>query len=188
MPLLKSIEEKVIFRFTRSIALIVIVLLVVFSLIGLVKYFQGERDTYVLYEDIKKSLTSVKEEATTSIQENVPEIKIPENVEKYLGGENKKVLLGWIEQLDDHQKEDFIKNISDVISLAEKDNPEKVVDIINGYKILKFGRLPTSEIEKYVQKTQKGVVGLSILLMVGLVGLFSLVLVLLAVERNTRGK
>ena len=73
-----------------------------------------------------------------------------------------------------------------IIDEAENENPGKVTEYINGYKTIKFAKITSNQFDKYYQTATKvGIIAL-ILFLMGIIGLFCLVLAVLAVERNTR--
>lgn len=184
--LLKNIEQKVLFTFTRSMALVVVGILFVFLVVGIFSYFTIGKEKYISYEDVRRSLNPPNINTSNSIQDSIPEIVIPSNIERYLGDSNKAILLGWLENLDLDQKKDFIKNLGYVIKDAENNSPNQVIEYVNEYKALKLNKISNNEFEKYSNKAIKAGILIAILTMIGIIGLFSLILVLLAVERNTR--
>lgn len=186
MSFVSKIEQKVIFNITRCMALVVIGLLFVSIILGVIFFFNVGKENQIAYADIEYALNPTSQSGSESIQEVVPQIEIPEKVEKYLGAQNKTFFLGWIRNLDPEKKQDFVDNLSEVISQTEIKSPDKMIDFINKYKELKLARFATDPYGKYTEKAMKAGAGIFILATIGLVGLFSLILVLLAVERNTR--
>ena len=60
------------------------------------------------------------------------------------------------------------------------------MDVINSYKVLKLAKIAARGIDKYAEQAKKGGLLFFGAIMMAMVALFSLVLVLLAIERNTR--
>jgi uncharacterized membrane protein len=187
--LIGKIEQKILFNYTRVLALISIGFLFICLIIGIIAFLNVGKDSFVAYKDVERSLNPPEENASKSIQDRFPDVKIPNNALRYFSdGENKKVLTGWLEGLDKDQQKDFLRNLGYIIDEAEDENPNKVVKYINGYKGLKFAKIKSDQFDEYFQiATKVGIIALILFLMT-IIGLFSLVLVVLAVERNTRPK
>jgi hypothetical protein len=174
--------ERLLFHFTRVFALggsliaILGVVLLMFSLFG-----SGERDSLVKLTDLR----SAQQAENTTVESPNIEVEIPENVKKYISGENEKVLYKWIESLDEKDQEDFIENLSLIITEAENKG-EDVVDVINDYKTAKLSKLQKTEFEKYEKVAERGAIIGAMFGLIIFIALMSLILVMLAIERNTR--
>ena len=184
---IEKIEQKLLFNYTRVLALISIVFLFICLPIGIISFTMVGNDSFVAYKDVVRSLNSTEKNANKTIQDRFPDVKIPNNALRYFSdGENKKVMTGWLSGLEKDQKKDFLSNLEYMIDEAEDENPSKVINYINGYKELKFAKIKTNPFDEYFQTATKvGIIALLLVLM-ALIGLFSLVLVVLSVERNTR--
>jgi len=149
-------------------------------------YYSIEPSTYVSLEDVKASSTATPSQTGLTFQQSTTDVPIPAEIDKYLGSEeNRNIFRGWISDLDLEQKKDYVSNLSALVREAERKG-ENVTDIINQYRLIKPAKLATGQWEKYAQEAQKGATILFISILLAMVGLFSLVLVLLAIERNTR--
>ena len=174
--------ERFLFGFTRVFALggsliaILGVVLLLFSLFG-----SGDRDSLVKLTDLRLA----QQTENTAKPPLKIKVKLPENVKKYLSGENEKIFYGWIKSLDKKDQEDFIDNLSSIISEAEN-KKENVVDVINEYKTAKLSKLQKTEAEKYEKIAEKGAIIGAIFGLVLFIALMTLILIMLAVERNTR--
>lgn len=181
--------EKFLFGFARLVALIGAVA-AIGGIVFCGLFLMGT--TTVSYEEIA-SMHSPSREASGKGTEGMTSAslsyRLPQNLEPYLAGDNKKVLDGWLKGLDsDKQREDFLGNLSKVVAEAVSKGADRanVADTINTYKDLKLKRLSPSEIEKYTAVAARGaaiavILGLVVLLLLG-----SLMLVLLAIERHVR--
>jgi len=186
MLMLDAIERKGLFRFTRFLSFAIILLLCIMIFFSVSFYGSIEPTTYVSMEDIKASSSTSSSQPGLSFQQNAQDVPIPPEVDKYLASEdNRKIAQGWVSGLDVEQKKDFFSNLSLLVQEGERKN-ENVTDIINAYRSMKLAKLSTTQWEKYAQQVQKGATILFVSILLGMVGLFSLVLVLLAIERNTR--
>lgn len=109
--------------------------------------------------------------------------KMPQNLADFFSGDNKGVLDGWFENLENDQKQDFLDNLSRLVAESPKGLS---ADTINKYKDIKLKKLDNSPFAKY-QRIGEIAGGIAVIIAaLFLVILTSLVLVLLAIERNTR--
>ena len=113
-------------------------------------------------------------------------IKLPFIVQKHLSDpDNMKILKNWISGFSLDQKKEFIEELVSVIKVAEE-NDRDVLQAINRYstlKQLKLSELKMAQSASYYENAMTlGAVAATIIT----IALFSLVLVLLAIERNTR--
>jgi len=113
-------------------------------------------------------------------------VSIPPRVRKYLGEkDNKSVLEGWLRGLDADQRQDFLDNLEDVIRYAEQNNLD-VIQAVNAYKELKLQKYRTAESKALDAKVSRYGIAGGMVAAVMLIVALSLVLVMLAIERNTR--
>lgn len=113
-------------------------------------------------------------------------IKLPFIVQKHLSDpDNMKILKNWISGFSLDQKKEFIEELASVIKVAEE-NDRDVLQAINRYstlKQLKLSELKMAQSASYYENAMTlGAIAATIIT----IALFSLVLVLLAIERNTR--
>jgi hypothetical protein len=98
---------------------------------------------------------------------------------------NKSVLEGWLRGLDADQRQDFLDNLEDVIKYAEQNNLD-VIQAVNTYRELKLQKYRAAESKAADARISRyGTIG-GIVAAVMLIVALSLVLVVLAIERNTR--
>jgi hypothetical protein len=173
-------ERDWILMLTKYVAYFSIGLLVVLIGIGGVDYLSIGNNKTVTYAEVERSL-DLKMDPLLTIQAAVPDIKIPNTVAKYLGGENRATFVEWINGLPQKQKKDFIKNLDLIIRQAQKRDPEHIFEYINEYKSLKFKQSSVSPVAKYLMK-----LGLIVVLitMIVLLGLFSMLLLRLSSRKT----
>lgn len=184
-----SVFEKLVFSATRVFALCGAAAVIIgIGVLGLKLLFPGEQTT-VSYAEVTNMMAATSS-PSDSEAENTPSetatVAIPDDLKPYLSGKkNERVLQGWIEGFSESQKKDFMKNMSQVVqeAKAHKVDPN---DAINTYKTLKLKKISSNEIDKYTAIATRvgyiaGVFGLVLIL-----SILSLVLVMLAIERNTR--
>src|SRR5689334_17572283 len=185
-----SAFERLLFGATRLFSLVTSLacLAAIAIALSLVSVLLNSADTHVSYANVALALKAPTDQQATStgLKEALPDFEIPAKVQQYLGGSNEKVLLGWIEPLDPDQRKDFLINLAEVIGDAEHQSAN-VIDAVNKYKELKLGKLRTGTVDKYASQAAEAALVGFIGLMVLLLAILSLVLVLLSIERNTRG-
>jgi len=178
--------ENFLFSFTRVLAIGGSVLALIIIAVLVSGLFDSGKNTYVALEDINveestKNNTIEEASAPPKVQ-----LFIPENIKAYLSGDNEKILQGWLDGIKGQEKkQDFLENMSEVITKAET-NKLEVVNVINNYKTLKLSKLNRSEIEEYKDIGQKVALYAVIFGLIIFIALMSLILVMLAIERNTR--
>lgn len=196
MSFIQNVERKGLFKLTRYIALLFICLLVLSVIVGFFNTTRilGQRTNTKI---IPKEILSIIEESSDSknamnvnrSEEEInlsPGIMMPENLRKYfVSPDNRRVLRGWLELLPTDKSQDFLNNLSEIM----KEGEAKGIDpgrLINTYKSMKLARFrdEKTKSEEFKQKLMYfigGIVGV-----VFLIAMLSLILVLLAIERNTR--
>lgn len=189
-----STFESFLFIFTRLFSVFGSIIALVGMLYLFVALLSSGKDTYVSYDEVIKEITptqtSSNDTSTDTSKSDRDKINMPENLKTYFTDDNERVLQKWLEDYNENQKNDFLKNLSQLVKIAEEDQDEKgpeiITNVINTYKDIKFQKLSEDEIEEYINQGIKagyllGILGLAVFL-----ALLSLVLVLLAIERNTR--
>lgn len=173
-------ERDWIFTVTKFVTYFSIGTLVVLIILGGVTYLSINSNKAVTYAEVRRSL-ELKQDPVITIQAVVPDIKIPKEVKKYLGGSNKGTFVEWMNGLDKNQKKDFIENLELIIQQAQKEEPENIYAFINEYTSLKFKWSVDKPLAKYLFKF--GLI-IAMITMVGLLGLFSLVLLQLMSQKT----
>ena len=111
--------------------------------------------------------------------------EIPENLKKLFTKENKEILEGWMNNIEDDNKEDFLDNMSSIVDDAESVGMDPY-HAINNYRDIKQSKLSVGPMEKWKEIGEK--VGLYALVF-GLFIFNSLMItifILSSIERNTR--
>lgn len=120
-----------------------------------------------------------------SIQSYPKKITIPQEIERYFQGENREILLEWLDDLEDDEIKDFLGNLSVVIKDAEKKKLD-LVPVINQYKDTKLQKLKKTYFERWVEKESKiffvALSGFSILFFI----FFGAILLVGAIEKKLR--
>jgi hypothetical protein len=198
MALVDLIERRTFFRLTRIVAFLWLFLLITGTIISVILFFATISHS-VGHVAPESALPSPETNAPAESKGNehlgqngnpspVASMRVPLAVQSYLDSEeNKKTLDGWLESLDSSDRQDFLDNMAEVITAAESQRVD-VLDAVNRYKELKLARIAAAK-----QGTDfMGIsirpfnVVIGILLQLALIALVSLILVLLAIERNTR--
>lgn len=178
--------ENYLFSFTRILALgVSLVALVVIAVLAIGVIGGSPDKSYVSIDEVLPQTQSDQTGTGLAGTTASPKVKAPALVMKYLSGDNEKILHGWLEGLDEGQQKIFLDNLSSIISEAESKKAD-VIEVINKYKAVKLEKLQANPFDKYEQMATNGARIGTIFGMVILVGLMSLILVVLAIERNTR--
>ncbi len=185
----RSVSGFEVFQFgaTRFIALLIaaVAWLAIIGIVLFLLFRDVGSSTYVSAADVG----AVAEAGSTSNSpdSNAPtpaaSYSIPDNLKEYFSGDNKPVLEGWLEGLDRSQQQDFLDNLSDLVASAHQSDPTALV---NAYKTIKLQRLGASPFDRYMKTAQTAGAIASLIAALFMIILTSLVLVLLAIERNTR--
>lgn len=177
--------ERILFGFTRGIALAgSLVAIVAAGLILVNLLWSAEKKTQITYDELRPNLQPVKNASEKADTVPADKIVIPENVKKYFSV-NENEIVRWTGTTNFTDLQDYLRNLSIVIEDAEKKN-DNVFDILSKYKAAKLKKLQKTQYEEY-QKIAVQVAQLATVFgLVLFIGLMSLILVMLAVERNTR--
>jgi hypothetical protein len=176
-------ERDWVLTLAKSVAYFSMGLIFVLILLGGFTLYSVSTANTVTYAEVSRSL-DLKQDPLLTIQAATPDVKIPKVVRKYLGGDNKATFVEWMNGLAENQKRDFIKNLELIIRKASQEDPEHIFDYINEYKSLKFTRSVDKPAVKYLFKF--GLI-IAMITLIGLLGLFSLILVRLTVQKPHPG-
>lgn len=198
MNTLDNVERKALFRLTRVLALSLILLLSIALIAALAEVLTTWRSgrLRVEPEDVLNSLGQAKSataqtdaaEGQRKKQESniLPGVRVPFALQEYFSDpSNRDVLLAHIDRYTTEEQQEYLDNLSDVVEEAKKQGAN-AVDAINAFFKLKDKKLQDAQVRRSAdQAKQLYDIGLAVSSL-GLIGVFSLVLVLLAIERNTR--
>ena len=198
MGLIDGFERKGLFRFTRFLGLLIVCGLIVAFAVGAAVYtgtLMAKQDTHVKAETVVNELrpppaspvidNSVPQ--TTEDQSNaLPGIKMPFILQPYFSTErNRQILLRHLEDLSPSEKQEYVDNLSEIVQAAQSEHLD-VPESINSYIRLKEQQISRAAAKNSgLVQTRLYIAGGAVSIL-GLIGLFSLILVLLAIERNTR--
>lgn len=157
---------------TKTVAYFSMGLLFLLAVWGGFIYYSLGVNKNVTYAEVARSL-ELKLDPLVTIEKAVPDIKLPKGVVKYFGDDHRETFVEWLNGLDNYQKKDFIKNLDQIIRLAQRDAPDHVQYYALEYGKLKLNRSVNENLVKYLLKF--GLI-LALILMVALLGMFSLIL------------
>jgi hypothetical protein len=173
--------ETLLFRSSRFVALTVIAFLVIGIIVSLVGYLLPSSPTTVTYAEVATALGPTAANADTA----EPDAQIPDNI-KLLGAAVVEVVDGWLRSFSPVERQRFLQNASSVVAEAERKAPSSATKALDQFKLLYFERRTPFADGPIAVAARRAVVIGQVLLMAGLLGVFVLLLVLLAVERHTR--
>ncbi len=202
MSFADSFERKFLFVLTRGLALLFIFSLLATIVIGGIivsDKLMPKESTTVSPQEVVEAITPPppppETQATTDTAAVaspppdpmiLPGIKLPFILQKHFSApERIKVLRDWLSGLDTSQRQVFLEEMAAAVAEAESRRVD-ALEAINKYREIKFDKLKQEELAAAKLAMQRityaGVAFGAILL----IALFSLILVLLAIERNTR--
>lgn len=195
MSFLERVERGFLFRLTRAFALAVTVILA--ALLGVTVYDLvrtiGPLPSYLQPEEVLARLAPFNERGTTTANNEdghrsepfAP--KLPFSVQKYFSDpDSRSRLFQQISSLPPEQREGYLQNLATVIDEAETMGSGAAGNAAYVYMQMTAERLATNAArEAELRNRQLEMVGAVVSCLL-LIGLFSLILVLLAIERNTR--
>ena len=187
--------ENRLFTFTRVFAVVMAVLgiLALAGILTLSAINSMGKSTYITLAD---TLDKPDAESSDGLPSIWTGLTMPENLEPYFKSttsfvgdtDNKKVLEGWLMGLiDEDERQDFLNNLSGVVARAKNEDKEKDInEIINNYRSVKLAKIVEARVDKFESIGEKiGFYG-SIFSLLIFISLMSMMLVMLAIERNTR--
>lgn len=200
MHIFDNFERKFLFGLTRIFAMLIILGILIAIGIGGALFVgsYGETSSKVSTSEVIDAIkppvitndsTSTDTNSPTQTTENttaLPSVKMPFILQKHFNRpENLQILKGWLDNLSLEERQEFINEMAATVTEAEKLklSPDEA---INKYKELKFKKIETEQATKTERRTQQLYYAGAIVSAVALIALFSLILVLLAIERNTR--
>ena len=202
MGVIEGFERKALFNITRAVALVcvtVFLLAIICGVIFGVSVWQEHVDTRVSAQEIVEPLKQTNPPSADSQQTQGTQppaeqgaarsplagYRIPFALQKYVSGDNAQILRNHLDDVPAVDRQAYLDELGAVVTSAEASKVD-VVAAVNSYMRTKN--------ERYKEAAAKAAEKWETLKMVAagtasgllLVALFSLVLVLLAIERNTR--
>lgn len=201
MSLFDNFERRFLFVLTRYVAMSFIFSLILAVVLGgvfLSGFGEPSEGTKVTPDEVIDAIkpqpaieypqdTHQSQTAPPAITTSaLPNIKLPFVLQKYFNTpENLKTLKDWLDDLPKEERQEFIDEMALVVIEAEKQKLN-VTDAINKYQKIKTQKLEDEKIANIKRQDMllkyAGATSVCIIL----IALFSLILVLLAIERNTR--
>jgi hypothetical protein len=202
MSIVEGFERKALFNITRAVALVCVTVFLL-GIVGCVFYgvsvWQEQVNTKVSPQEIVDQLKPVEPSKTQTpqpqgaqppanqgpAQSPLAGFQIPFSLQSYVSGDNAQILRNHLDEVPSEERQAYLDELGAVVTAAQSNKIDPVT-AINAYMDAKS--------ERYKQAAMKSAQKWDTLKLVGeisaagllLVALFSLVLVLLAIERNTR--
>jgi len=200
MTFLAKFERNFLFGLTRAFAMFFIFTTLVGLLIGglvVLVNQTGDQSNKVEPQEVidilKPSLPVENAEPTAVQTPSKPQpkrlplgLKLPFILQKHFSDpKNMETLINWLSAVPHEQQQTFLDEMAAAVTQAEKEHIAPF-DAINTYHELKQEKLAAEQLSAAAQKEAwlwyAGAIGSGIVI----IALFSLILVLLAIERNTR--
>jgi hypothetical protein len=112
-------------------------------------------------------------------------LSIPSRVSRGLAGENKQIVEQWLNGIDTSHRQDFVDNMDTVIKYAEQNNLDVTRSVNTFHELWMRKAQETLSQQRENELVRVSTVGL-LLAIFTLILILALVLVVLAIERNTR--
>lgn len=204
MSIVEGFERKALFNITRGVALICVTVFLL-GIVGGVLYgvsvWQEQVNTKVSPQEIVDRLKPVEQPQPVA-QQSQPQgtqppvdqgpaasplsgFKIPFSLQKYASGDNAQILRRHLDEVPAEERQAYLDELGAVVTAAES-NKVNAVEAINAYMDTKSERYKEAVVKRAQKWETLKLVGEITAAGLLLVALFSLVLVLLAIERNTR--
>ena len=204
--MLERIEYSVFFPVVRFIAFIGSAILLLAVIAGFIFYVTTGSATSTVLQGMGKRTVTFSE-LQANIHPEDTQVTIPQNIQRRLDENTSQVLENWLNSFGTaSEKNDFLKNLSQVISEAERKDPENIDKYINNFRNLymenirekamlnenTFGipDLVGQAVDQYISPLVTRMVRSAIV--IGILLLFTLFVItvsflsLLSIERNTR--
>jgi hypothetical protein len=195
MATLETVETRLLFRFTRFLAFVVILFLSLVLIIGAVS-FAGDlipnQSSEVSFNEISAEYHTVhesNEHGTNRLptrEDSQSSLDLPLVLQPYFSPpENRAVLIRHMEGLDSSERIEYLDNLSLIVKASESKR-EDTTDVINKYFELKQAKLALAKADSAARIQRQVYMVASAFSIMFLIAMASLILVLLAIERNTR--
>ncbi|MGA2373808.1 MAG: hypothetical protein ABSG11_24400 [Candidatus Korobacteraceae bacterium] len=193
MGFLERLEIGVLFRVTRAFSVCVILVLIVLLLLSLydaIGTFGGAQ----IYPDIEEVFARLAPqryepaapETNPTQGPDLSSLKLPFSVQRYFSEpDSRSRLVEQVFRLPPEQRDGYVRQLAAVIDEAEKRN-SGVGSAVSVYMQLVDERLQLIQSSKEALKAKQLQSVEAAIAILMLIALFSLILVLLAIERNTR--
>jgi hypothetical protein len=202
MSVVEKFERKALFNITRAVALVCIIVFLV-GIVGVAIYgasvWKEEVTTKVAPEEIINQVKPVAPPETTTPQgptgarppateskiSPLSGYRIPFSLQNYVSGDNARILKKHLDEVPANERQAYLDELGAVVTAAEASKVD-VVEAINAYIKTKAERYQEAKRAQERKLDTLKLVGAGLGSGLLSIALFSLVLVLLAIERNTR--
>lgn len=199
MRIFDNFEKNFLFGLTRIFAMMIILGILISIGIGGLLFggYYGGVDTTVTVKEVLNSINppvitnalSIDANSSAKTTENANvllSVKMPFILQKNFNTPEKlHTLKNWLDFLTITDRQEFINEMAATVTEADKLNLSST-EVVNEYKRLKFKKLEAEQSTKTERQSYKLYYAAATVGALALIALFSLILVLLAIERNTR--
>ncbi|MDP3876029.1 MAG: hypothetical protein Q8Q50_03520 [Methylobacter sp.] len=196
MQVFDKFEKKFLFGLTRIFAMLIILGILIAVGVGGIMFADLSKgiDTKVTAIEVTNAIkppavvdmVSIPSTQSPENQNLLPFVKLPFVLQKHFNEPGSvKILKGWLDALPLSAHQNFIDEMAKTVTESDK-LKLPYAEAIDKYKQLKFKKLNEEISAKAERRTQQLYFIGAIFGAIALIALFSLILVLLAIERNTR--
>jgi hypothetical protein len=196
MPILQTVEQRLLFRLTRFVAFCIVLFLTLGLLIGALVFmsdFLPNKQSHISFSTLHNELHPSQAGGEDSTPDATPQIPQQDNLNLPLvlqplfsTAQNRTVLKNHMSTLDSDERDEYLENLAEVVTEAKK-RGDDVTEIVNRYFEDKTPQIELAKLDRASRlEHQLYIVGGAVSIIL-LISFASLILVLLAIERNTRG-
>ncbi len=199
MPLLEVLETRALFRLTRFVAFTIIFILTVALVVGGMMFFKDlvpNNTSLVSYSQIYSELTHTpsvngdsSSQAPGTATQPQDDIDLPFALQPYFtDSANRAVLKDHLSSLDSEGRAEYLSNLAEVVNSAKESgtSDDQMGAVINKYFEDKTEQLSLANLDNAERRERQLYVLGGGIVLIGMIASASLILVLLAIERNTR--
>ena len=202
MSIVEGFERKALFNITRLVALLCVTVFLLAIIVGALYGFSVWKEQVTTKVSVQEIIDQIKpveptvtggqprQGAQASSSHN-PELsplfgyRVPFALQKYVSGENAQILRNHLDAVAAADRQEYLNELGAVVTEVESKGLN-AVDAINAYMNTKSARYAEAAAKRVQKWETLKLVSAGVAACLMLVALFSLVLVLLAIERNTR--
>jgi hypothetical protein len=206
MKAFELFEKKFLFSATRVLFLALVLLTMLAFIAGSYKFIERCQESRVstkvsadsVFSAIEAGSKKSSQNPALNMEGNPSEnvesgLKIPQSIKDVFTGGNQDVLNSWLKPIAPKDRQNFIDELNSVLAVAlekegaqGKNHADIVTGAVNKYKELKFAKIDDHNLQEAKFESNMTLYAGIAAGFIALLALLSLVLVLLAIERNTR--
>jgi hypothetical protein len=207
MKAVDGFERYVLFAITRVFSLFLIIIFFAVIVLGFQYLRQKEQEspvepTAVSAQEVRAAIPAPKiedQQSEDTGKELAPAapldpfvsegLKLPESLASHLTPSGRNSVFEWVDSLPRTDRQEALDELSKVLDdqMAKSSSHEDANAVLNKYQEIKRSKIQARDEAISVRTKEREIYAAGAMGCIALIAMFSLVLVLLAIERNTRG-